>query len=199
MTIDYKNILTLMLAKRKDICPVPKNKLMDLITTHSICLFDGYMEFLLTYGNSEQLLNPSGQYANFTFLEFQDFYLDTDLFEELSLPALSNYIGIGFGGECLCIDHQTGTIQPFYYGKKDKVCYRGLDGLLFHCLISSSEYMVYFDDKQEFALDNQFLDFEIFELRNIYARYFIYDNSLLILNRHSNNLIFLKGGIMTDL
>lgn len=197
----HKIIIDLMISRRDDIKPVSEIELVSFIKEHHIFLCDDYIKFILNYGYSKHILCSPHQYADFTFSEFKDFYLDNELFDDLSLPDSSNYIGIGFGGESLCIDHKTGTIQPFYYGKKDIVCYEGVDGLLFHCLLSSSEYKLYFDNINILELNdqNQFLTYEISELKNIYSKYFIHNNDLMILNRNSNKIICLSGGIMNYL
>lgn len=104
-----------------------------LLKSKDIALREDHKKFLIEYGGCDEILRNG--FANFTFEEFKNYYLDESVFYSDRLPSSTVYFGMDFNDELLCIDNESGRIYVYYNEKKDGVYYESINDLLFFCFM----------------------------------------------------------------
>ena len=191
-------LIHLMLA-RVEVKPVPKAELDAFLIQNHLHFCEEYYQFLLTYGYSDFLDNG---YADLTFNNIKNYYLDDENCEDAILPDNCDYIGSDFSTDGLCIDHNTKKIHSFGYGEIDILFYHGLKELLFCYLFKLLYKKNYFNEvKDNIRINNieqfkqQYLSYEIKDVY-IYDRYFFKEGELIICDHEFYSYHLCQGGIL---
>lgn len=181
--------------------PVGVAGLDKIIGKNNIAIRKDHREFIINFGNCNKLLNNG--FSNFTFGNFKDYYLDTNLFDTDKVPSHTIYLGSDFADELLCIDNITGEIYTYYSEEKDLYYYKNLSSLLFYCLIHS-EYMhkffgkvscnvniddinLFFREKYKYRIDDIYIR---------YQNYFFIENKIYETDENFSMANVYEGGVL---
>ena len=198
MTI-LDQLINLML-KKVEVTPVPKQELDDFLSQNNIDICNEHYQFLLKYGNSGFLKSDFG---DLSFLEFKDYYLDSEILDDMKLPNGYNYIGMDFYENSLCKDPNESQLYSFGYGELNiPFDYNGLKELLFCSLffhINCDEYFEYYENNIKINDINEFKEkYFKYEIKYIdtHVIYFFKGNKLIITNNNFYCHNLYQGGIL---
>jgi len=183
--------------------PVDVARLDEIIKKNNIAMRDEHRNFIMNLGNCNKILNTG--FSNFTFSNFEDYYLDTDLFDSDKVPNHTTYFGSDFADELLCIDDITGEIYTYYGKEKDLYYYQNLNSLLFYCLMQS-EYINKFFGKISYNIEVNdtklfFREKHNYRINDVYIRYQHYlfiENRIYETDANFSTVNVYEGGVLDD-
>lgn len=181
--------------------PVDVVRLDALVRSNNIAIREEHRKFIINFGNCNKLL--SNGFSDFTLSNFEDYYLDTNLFDADKVPDHTTFLGSDFADELLCIDDITGEIYTYYCKEKDLYYYKDINSLLFYCLLQSEYKHNFF---RNINYDIKINNIELFSrgknkhrVDKIYIRYQSYyfiENKLYETDANGSTINVYEGGVL---
>ena len=134
--IDGNQFLFSLLAKCPAVKGVDEEVLNSFIKKTNLELRPDHFDFLLNYGNSTALF--TSMFADCTFSEFTETYLNKAEDLDGDLPESTTYFGGDFSDDPLCIENMTGSIYGYDCKKLDFICYKNINSFVFYSLLFNS-------------------------------------------------------------
>lgn len=194
----------LKLSCTEIILGVNEKVLNDFLHQHRLALQPDHHEFILEYGNSDELL--LGYFLNCTYAKFENVYSRFNEALAGDLPDGTVYFGADWSSETLCIESLTGSIFIYNDMEKDLLEYESINAFLFYCFLNALwarkkfeevHQNIKIEDVEKFFLENE--QYYLQGLDRSHYKYYLNGNMIVELNCIGGIATLSRGGILDSL